>query len=97
MRSIKQINAAALRITHFMYFTEHGGRFVAASEIKAILGLTGRVFKMRKESVNEFIVYDYVPEPFTWYEGILNLLPGHAMLGALEQHVVQVRRIAGHR
>jgi asparagine synthase (glutamine-hydrolysing) len=59
------------------YFASVDGRFVAASEIKAITALLGRRFPMRRESLLEFLVCDYVPEPFTWYEGIQSLLPGH--------------------
>lgn len=60
-----------------LHYAIVGGLFVVASEIKAITALAGNVFPLRRQAPMEFLVYDYVPEPYTWYDGIRCLLPGH--------------------
>ena len=68
-----------------LYHAEHEGIFYIASEIKAIKALAGHSFPMRRESFYEFLVYDYVPSPSTWFEGIYELPPGHRMeVGVLD-------------
>lgn len=62
-----------------LYYAKHEDTIYIASEIKAIKALTGHVFRMRRDSFYEFLIYDYVPSPSTWYEGISELKPGHQM------------------
>ena len=53
------------------------GVFVAASEIKAIQSFFGQRFALRQESFPDYLGYDYVPDPYTWYRDIRSLMPGH--------------------
>jgi asparagine synthase (glutamine-hydrolysing) len=62
-----------------LYYTEAGGEFVAASEIKAIKAYSRHSFRMRKESVIDALVQDFVAEPETWYQDIKVLPAGHQM------------------
>lgn len=62
-----------------LYYSQRGAALVLASEIKAIRAYLGGDFVWRKASLPEFLLYDYVPEPFTWYEEVLALLPGHTL------------------
>jgi len=62
-----------------LFYSEGNGIFIVASEIKAIRPLLKRQLHLRQESVLDFILYDYVPDPFTWYKEVKSLLPGHHM------------------
>lgn len=59
------------------FYAHDGRRLIAASEVKAILPLLPVRPKIRRESIKDFFVFDDVPDPHTWYEGILSLPPGH--------------------
>ena len=63
-----------------LYYIQLRHQFVAASEIKGIRPQMLDSLKLRQESVLDNLLYDYVPEPFTWYEGVKCVLPGHRML-----------------
>jgi len=60
-----------------LYFKLSNNELVISSEIKSIKSLNGHKFLMRKSSLFEFLFYDYVPSPNTWYQGINQLEPGH--------------------
>lgn len=62
-----------------LYYAEFDGKFVIASEIKAIRMLMATNPKIRKEALLDHIIYDFVPEPYTWYENIKCVLPGHQL------------------
>ena len=83
---------------HFFAARDHAGQkpfyyaisrnsLIAASEVKAILPLLGETPKLRRESIKEFFIYDDVPDPFTWHEGVLSLPPGHGMQVAVRNEV----------
>lgn len=61
------------------YFRHDHRRFIVASEPKAIFTLDGGLSKMRRESIKEFLIYDDIPDPFTWYDGLMSLPPGHRL------------------
>lgn len=60
-----------------LYYSYSSNGFVAASEIKAIRQYSTRPFRMRKESLVDALVQDFVAEPDTWFEGISALPAGH--------------------
>lgn len=62
-----------------LYYILTSNTFEAASEIKALKILSESSLKSRRESIIDLLVYDYIPEPYTWYAGIECLLPGHYM------------------
>lgn len=62
-----------------LYYSSRSGRFVAASEIKAIKQFVGSDFCLRKASIVDAMVQDFVAEPNTWYEDIFAVPPGHYM------------------
>jgi len=59
-----------------LYYVISNGIFVAASEIKAIHSFFGERFALRRESILDFLIFDYVPDPNTWYRDIFSLMPG---------------------
>ena len=62
-----------------LYYASLEKQFVIASEIKAIKAFVGG-FKMREESFIDFLIYDCVPDPNTWFKGINSLEPGFNMM-----------------
>lgn len=74
----------------FYYFFD-GTRFIAASEPKAIFALLGRRPPVRREAFKEFLIYDDVPDPFTWYQGLMSLPAGHSLTLKMGCDVLQPR------
>lgn len=63
-----------------LYFSQSHGQFIVASEIKAITALIGQRPRIRKEAILDHIIYDFVPEPYTWYEDVHCVRPGHQLM-----------------
>jgi len=63
----------------FCYRAE-AGRFLFASEIKAILQADGVPRRLSLDSLHHFLTYQYVPHPGTMFEGIEKLPPAHYLL-----------------
>jgi asparagine synthase (glutamine-hydrolysing) len=73
----------------FVYWAEPG-RFVFASEIKAILECPGIPRKMLPTALDLYLTYQYVPHPFTIFKGIQKLPPAHYLV--VERGQVRTRR-----
>jgi asparagine synthase (glutamine-hydrolysing) len=56
------------------------GRFIFASEIKAILEEPDVGRKVNLIALHHYLTYQYVPSPLTIFEGIKKLPPGHYLL-----------------
>ncbi len=59
-----------------LYVTQSGAGILFASEIKALLAAGVRK-DLYPPAVDLFLSYNYVPPPFTMYEGIRHVMPGH--------------------
>lgn len=55
----------------------HNGKFIFASEIKAILPLLGFKPNIDSMAIDDFLTLQYVPSPKTGFEKIYKLPPGH--------------------
>ena len=62
-----------------LYYSEISGEFIAASEIKAIKAYSRHRLPLRRESIIDAMVQDFVAEPDTWYQDIKVLPAGHQM------------------
>ena len=62
----------------FYYFRD-GNNFIAASEPKAIFSLMGRRPPMRREAIKEYLIYNDIPDPNTWYANLSTLPGGHSL------------------
>jgi asparagine synthase (glutamine-hydrolysing) len=62
-----------------LYYLEHRGRLIFASEIKAILQHPGVTADLNMEALSHFLSLKYVPAPQTMFAGIHALPPGHAI------------------
>jgi asparagine synthase (glutamine-hydrolysing) len=60
-----------------LYYASLQGRFVFASEIKAILPALPASPRLRSEVLPEYLSLLWVPDPDTLFEGINKLPPGH--------------------
>lgn len=63
-----------------LYWTEAGGRFLFASEIKALLRDGGVKREVDPEALHHYLTYLYVPPPRSMFAGISQLPPGHRLI-----------------
>jgi asparagine synthase (glutamine-hydrolysing) len=62
-----------------LYVHDDGRQLTFASEIKSILKAGMPLPPMSCEALHHYLSFNYVPAPYTMYEGIHHLMPGHAM------------------
>lgn len=62
-----------------LYVHDDGRQLTFASEIKSILKAGMPKPAMDKEALHHYLSFNYVPAPYTMYQGIKHLMPGHAM------------------
>jgi asparagine synthase (glutamine-hydrolysing) len=62
-----------------LYLHDDGRQLTFASEIKSILKAGMSIPAMDKEALHHYLSFNYVPAPYTMYQGIKHLMPGHAM------------------
>lgn len=62
-----------------LYVHDDGRQLTFASEIKSILKAGMPKPAMDKEALHHYLSFNYVPAPYTLYEGIKHLMPGHVM------------------
>jgi asparagine synthase (glutamine-hydrolysing) len=62
-----------------LYFTCQGGRFLFASEIKAILAFPGIPRSVHLPGLHHFLSFLTTPAPMTLFEGIQKLPAGHTL------------------
>lgn len=62
-----------------LYIHDDGRQLSFGSEIKAILQTGMAKPGMDVEALHHFLTFNYVPAPYTMYQGIQHLMPGHLM------------------
>jgi len=60
-----------------LYYALLDGRFYFASEIKAMLALAPHLAEVDPEGVLQFFYFGYVPDPYSAFQRIRKLPPGH--------------------
>lgn len=60
-----------------MHYTQVGDSFIYASEIKSILQFPGFEKKFNYSALDNYLSFQYVVPPETFFEGVYCLLPGH--------------------
>ncbi|MGE5215440.1 MAG: asparagine synthase (glutamine-hydrolyzing) [Chloroflexota bacterium] len=73
-----------------LYYYRDGERLIFGSEIKAILAHAGVRPRVNRAVIPLYLAYGYTPSPFTFFEDIHELPPGHMLL--VEDGEVAVRR-----
>ena len=61
-----------------LFFHDNGQQVTFASEIKSILEATGRL-AMDDAALHHYLTFNYVPRPFTMFQGVHHVPPGHWM------------------
>lgn len=62
-----------------LYVHDDGEQITFASEIKSVLQAGMPRPAMDEEALHHFLTFNYVPAPFTLYQGVRHLMPGHLM------------------
>ena len=62
-----------------LFYANYGGRFVFASEMKAILTDPRFARDIDDEALASYFMFSYVPAPLTIFRGIRKLQPGHVL------------------
>ncbi|GHA37056.1 XrtA/PEP-CTERM system amidotransferase [Photobacterium aphoticum] len=55
------------------------GQLIFASELKVLVGHPDVCTELRPEMAEEFFMYGYIPEPYSAYQNIFKLEPGHTI------------------
>ncbi len=63
-----------------LYYALHDGCLVFGSEIKAILAFPGIPRRPNLEAIHHYLTLQYVPSPWTAFEGIHKLPPAHTLV-----------------
>ncbi|HEY0026014.1 MAG TPA: asparagine synthase (glutamine-hydrolyzing) [Longimicrobium sp.] len=74
-----------------LFYYHDGARFVFGSEIKALLAHPGVPRRMDRRMLPLYLAHGYVPAPYTMFEGIRELPPGHTLVVEADGRV-QVQR-----
>lgn len=69
------------------YYYQDGKEFVFASEIKSVLAAGSARREVRPESFLNYLTFQYVPEPYTMFHGIMKLPPAHCLKVSVEGNV----------
>ena len=72
------------------YYTFNQDRLLCSSEIKSIIftGLTSPALNM--QSLVYYLTYQYVPDPYTMFEGVMKLPPAHRL--TVQQGKISIER-----
>lgn len=63
-----------------LYYAQHDGQFLFASEPKALLASPGFPRSLDLVSLNHYLTYEYVPTPRSIFAGVRKLRPGHLLV-----------------
>lgn len=74
-----------------VYYYSKDGKFIFASEYKAILK-AGIERKINKNALNNFITFRFIPGDETLVEGIKKLLPAHYLVYDLKTKKIEIKR-----
>jgi asparagine synthase (glutamine-hydrolysing) len=68
-----------------MYYAQYGSSLAFGSELKSVLRLHERRFDISARSVEMYLWMQYIPTPYTPFEGIFKLPPGHYIEGTIDE------------
>lgn len=75
-----------------LYYLSQNGRFYFASEIKAIIKDKRVVRNLDLTAVNHYLTLDYMPTPYTGFQGIRKLAPGCFIDFDLDSNDFKIKR-----
>lgn len=62
-----------------LHYALHDGRLLFGSEIKAILAVAPELAQIDSEALLQYFYYGYIPDPYTVFQKIRKLPPGHLL------------------
>jgi asparagine synthase (glutamine-hydrolysing) len=65
-----------------LYYWHDDDALVFASEIKALLANPRVSRRLRIAAIPDYLTFGYVPSPYTFFEGIRSVPPGHVLIAA---------------
>jgi asparagine synthase (glutamine-hydrolysing) len=65
-----------------LHYSLHQGRLLFGSEIKTILAIAPELAEVNSEGLLQYFYFGYIPDPFTAFQQIHKLPPGHLMVYA---------------
>jgi asparagine synthase (glutamine-hydrolysing) len=71
-----------------LYYAQHAGHIVFASQPRALLAYPGFPRRLDRRSLELYLSYEYVPTPHSIFDGVRRVKPGHALVvenGALTE------------
>jgi asparagine synthase (glutamine-hydrolysing) len=60
-----------------LYYSFSDNKFIFSSELKGIISIANKKFKIDKTALNQFLQLRYIPAPLTIFEDVFKLRPGH--------------------
>ncbi|MFO7964779.1 MAG: asparagine synthase (glutamine-hydrolyzing) [Desulfobacterales bacterium] len=63
-----------------LFYSENNGRFIFASEVKAILAADGQDREIDYESIHHYLSLRFIPSPKTMFRSIKKLPPAHTLV-----------------
>jgi len=63
-----------------LVYRQEPGRLLFASELKSLLEVPGVPRELNAQAIDLYLTYQYVPHPWTIFQGIFKLPPGHYAL-----------------
>ncbi len=75
-----------------LYYTEHEGNFVFASEVRALLAGSMRPSSLNRSVLAKFFTYRYIPGQNTMFEGVKLVPPGSFLVYDLGDGSYTIRR-----
>ena len=75
-----------------LYFTQAGGRFALASELRTLLRVPGLVRELDRESLSHYLTLRFVPGERSILAGVRRLPPGYLLELDLDTQALDVRR-----
>ena len=62
-----------------LYYYNDSGKFAFGSELKSILQVENIPREVDKRALDIFLTFEYIPSPYSIFEGIRKLPPGHSL------------------
>jgi asparagine synthase (glutamine-hydrolysing) len=75
-----------------VYYTQSGDTFSFASEIRALVALTGRSYPIDPAALQTFLSLRFVPSPHTLLDGIQRVPPGHYVSVDVKSGAAELQR-----
>ncbi len=63
-----------------LYYTIYNGNFIFSSEIKSVVSYLDKEPEINLDAIDNFLTYQYIPQPMTIYKNIFSLLPANILI-----------------